>query len=193
MLIARHLKDEHLFEAAYCICQHCSPLHGSHHEFQYINAFVGYKTGRINKTKNLITNALEQYKGSVDYSALSASIHLDNKDYDITLAGINSALKIKSHISFELIKGMIYHKKWQFYKAIPIFEAILKNHLDYTKAHINIAVCLLAHTGQFSRSEHHYKTALSLSPSNEIANSYLMSLHYNPEQTAESIFAEHKN
>ncbi|MFQ5508253.1 MAG: tetratricopeptide repeat protein [Leptospirillia bacterium] len=89
--------------------------------------------------------------------------------------------------------GVVLDQQQRYAEAAEVLAEALEKKPDAVEVRVNLAN-VLKRRGRFKEAEEHYGKALSIRPGNDLAASnYLFLSLYDPEQSAEGIFARHRD
>jgi protein O-GlcNAc transferase len=87
--------------------------------------------------------------------------------------------------------GNAFKDKWQLDEAITCYQKALQHDPNHIGAYTNLG-SVFQSRGQFDKGEMYYRHAMKIKPDDLIPNqALLMSMNYNPNYNAQTIFSEH--
>lgn len=164
------------------------------------NAGVAFRIGEIYRDQGDLDQALTLFEITlkIDDSYNRAMLEIADiykKKGDFAEAQRCLLEKKEKHgdsIASKVSLAELYKEKGDYDQAIEIYEELLEEQPDNGALRINYALCL-QELSRFDESENHYRCAIEAMPGRqEPISNYLMGLHYNPNNTKEYIFEEHR-
>lgn len=164
------------------------------------NASVAFRIGEIYRDQGDLDQALKLFEITlkIDDSYNSAMLELADiykKKGNFAEAQrclLETKEKHGDTVASKVGLAELYKEQGDYDRAIAMYEELLEDQPQNGALRINYALCL-QELSRFDESDKHYRRAIEDMPGRqEPISNYLMGLHYNPRNTKEFIFDEHR-